>query len=153
MRDRRARIAEERGDLQTAIQSALESLQIQPFRLSTRYLLAGMLSRLPGPRAHEFAIEQCRRIEELAPDYADVTYNLGQLYLAAGQVSEALPYLRRAAQINPYNMEHIVALASALHAVGQDDEALNQLERAVQMQPENHQTRELLRRIQKEQKP
>lgn len=153
LRDRHARIAEERGDLQTAIQSALESLQIQPFRLSTRYLLAGMLSRLPDPRAHQFAIEQCRRIEELAPDYADVTYNLGQLYLAAGQVSEALPYLRRVAQINPYNMEHIVALASALHDVGQNDEALSQLERALQIQPENQQARELLRRIQKKQKP
>ena len=41
------------------------------------------------------AIEQCLRIEELAPDYADVTYNLGQLHYLAGQTAKAVPYLRQ----------------------------------------------------------
>jgi tetratricopeptide (TPR) repeat protein len=147
--DRRARLAEERGDLAIAVQSALDSLQIQPFRLSTQYLLAGLLSRLPTVEAHEMAIEQCLRIQEFAPDYADVTFNLGQLYLAAGQPSDALAHLRRAAEINPYDVWRLLTLASALHDLKQDDEALRQLDRALQLQPDNQAARELLLEIQR----
>ena len=86
LQDRQARIAEERGDLRGAKEHAWEALLLDPFRLSTRYLLADALSGLPEPQAREMAIEQCLRIEELAPDYADVTYNLGQLHLLAGQI-------------------------------------------------------------------
>ena len=52
-----------------------------------------------------------------------LTYNLGQLYLADGRVAEAVPYLRRAEQINPYDAERHVALAAALRGSGQVDEA------------------------------
>ena len=70
--DRQARIAEERGDWEAVVQSAVDALRIQPFRLSTEYLLAEALSRIPNSQAHQAAIEQCLRIEETAPDYADV---------------------------------------------------------------------------------
>lgn len=147
--DRRARLADERGDWEAIVQSAVEALRIQPFRLSTQYLLAGALSRLPNSQAHLAAIEQCLRIEEIAPDYADVTCNLGQLYLADGRAAEALPYLRRATQINPYDAERCVALAAALHGIGQVDEAQRQLEQALQMQPTNQNVREMLQKIRK----
>lgn len=150
--DRRARIAEEHGDWEAVVQCAVDALRIQPFRLSTQYLLAGALSRLPTPQAHQTAIEQCLRIEEIAPDYADVTYNLGQLYLADGRAAEALPYLRRAAQINPYDGERRVALAGALHGMGQVDEAQRQLEEALQMQPTNQKIKDMLEEIHKERK-
>jgi len=153
LQDRQARIAEERGDLRAAVQHAGNTLLLDPFRLSTRYLLAGALSGLPEPEAHDNAIEQCLRIEELAPDYADVTYNLGQLHLQAGHPAEAVPYLRRAAEINPYKVDRRIALASALHEVGQNDEARQQLDRALQLQPQNTEARELQRKMQAEPRP
>jgi tetratricopeptide (TPR) repeat protein len=152
-RDREARIAEENGDLPAAEQAARKALGAQPFRLSTRYLLAGVLSRLPDARARDMAIEQCLQIEELAPDYADVTYNLGQLCRAANRVAEALPYLRRAVEINPYAVDRRVALAAALHDVGQNDDAMRQLDRVLRMQPDHPDARELLLRIQPERAP
>jgi O-antigen ligase len=151
--DRQARIAEERGDWEAVAQHALDALRIQPFRLSTQYLLAGALSRLPTSQAHQAAIEQCLRIEEIAPDYADVTYNLGQLYLADGRAAEALPYLRRAAQSNPYDVERCLAVAAALHNLGRVDEAQRQLEEALHGQPTNQKIKDMLQEIHRERKP
>jgi tetratricopeptide (TPR) repeat protein len=141
--DRRARLAEERGDLETTVRTATQALRLQPFRLSTHYLLAGALSKLSTPQAHQAAIEQCLRIEEIVPDYADVTYNLGQMYLADGRASEALPYLRRAAQANPYDARRHIALSAGLRETGHADEAQRQMEQALQLQPTNQDIREL----------
>lgn len=151
--DRQARIAEENGDWIAAEERASEALGVQPFRLSTRYLLAGVLSRMPTRSARTMVIDQCLRIEELAPDYADVTYNLGQSYVTVNRQQEALPYLRRAVEINPYNVDRRVALAMALRDVGQDDEAVRELDRALEMQPDHQDARALRQRIQKESTP
>ncbi len=153
LQDRQARIAEERGDLHGVTEHAWKALLLDPFRLSTRYLLADALSGLPESQAREMAIEQCLRIEELAPDYADVTYNLGQLHLLAGQTAKAVPYLRRAVEINPYNTERRIVLASALHGEGQNDEALRQLDRVLQLQPGNAEAEDLRRKMQAEPQP
>lgn len=153
LQDRQARIAEERGDLRAAAQHARNALRLDPFRLSTRYLLAGTLSRMPEPQARQMAIEQCLRIEELAPDYADVTYNLGQLRLLAGQTVEAIISLRRAVEINPYNAERRIVLAGALRAMGQNDEALHQLDCALQLQPQNTKAQDLRRKMQSDIRP
>ena len=152
-RDREARMAEENGDLRTAAQHAWDALCLEPFRLSTRYLFAGVLSRLPDAYGHGLAIDQCLRIEELAPDYADVTFNLGQLYLADSRVQEAIPCLRRAAEINPFDANRRIALASALLAAGLRDEARSQLDRAVQLQPDYPAAHELWEKIRKERAP
>jgi len=89
------------------------------------------------------AIVQCQRIEELAPDYADVTYNLGQLHQLAGHPAEAVPYLRRAVEINPYDVERRIVLASALRETGQNEEAVRQLDRALQIRPDDEAARKL----------
>jgi tetratricopeptide (TPR) repeat protein len=135
--DRQARLAEERGDLGAAVGYATRALRLEPFRLSTRYLLAGALARLPDAPARQMAIDQCLQIEEFAPDYADVTYNLGKLYMAANQVTNALPCLRRAVEINPYKVDRRLALASALRDIGHTEEAIQQLDRALQLQPDS----------------
>jgi O-antigen ligase len=152
-RDREARLAEESGDLNAAAQRAGEALRLQPFRLGTRYLLTGTLARLPGTQGRDMAIEQCLRIEELAPDYADVTFNLGQLYVAASRAQDAIPYLRRAIEINPYKADRRVALAVALREVGQNAEAMHELDRALQMQPDDQDAQALRRDILKEHTP
>jgi len=152
-RDREARLAEEGGDLGAAAQRAGDALRLQPFRLGTRYLLTGALARLPGPQIRDMAIDQCLRIEELAPDYADVTFNLGQLYMAAGRAQDAIPYLRRAVDINPYKADRRVALAVALREVGQTAEAVRELDRVLQMQPDDEDARTLRQDILKEHAP
>jgi tetratricopeptide (TPR) repeat protein len=151
--DRRARLAEERGDMGAAADYATRALFLEPFRLSTRYLLAGALARTPGTSTRQMAIDQCLQIEEFAPDYADVTYNLGELYMAAKQVSSALPRLRRAVEINPYAVDRRVALAVALRDVGQKEEAMQQLDRALQLQPDHQAARALRQDIQQERTP
>jgi len=151
--DRLARLAEERGDLSAAAEYASRSVRLEPFRLSTRYLLAGTLARSPDAQAQQMAIDQCLQIEEFAPDYADVTYNLGGLYMAATRVTSALPCLRRAVEINPYNVDRRVALAVALRDVGQKEEAMQQLDRALHLQPDSQSARALRRDIQQERAP
>ena len=135
--DRRARLAEERGDLGATAGYASRSLRLEPFRLSTRYLLAGTLARMSDAPAHQMAIDQCLQIEGFAADYADVTYNLGELYLAANEVTNALPYLRRAVEINPYKLDRRLALACALRDTGHTEEAIRQLDCALQLQPDS----------------
>lgn len=151
--DRRARLAEERGDMGAAADYASRALVLEPFRLSTRYLLAGALARSLDMPARQMAIDQCLQIEEFAPDYADTTYNLGELYMAANRVTSALPRLRRAVEINPYNVDRRVALAVALRDVGQKEEAMQQLDRALHLQPDSQSARALRRDIQQERAP
>ena len=151
--DRRARLAEEGGDMGAAADYASRALGLEPFRLSTRYLLAGVLARSPDALTRRRAVDQCLQIEEFAPDYADVTYNLGELYMAANQVTSALPCLRRAVEINPYNVDRRVALAVALRDVGQREEAMQELDRALQLQPDSRVARALRQDIQQEGTP
>jgi O-antigen ligase len=151
--DRLARLAEEKGDMGGAADYATRALGWEPFRLSTRYLLAGALARSPAAPTRPMAIDQCLQLEEFAPDYADVTYNLGELYMATDRVTSALPCLRRAVEINPYNVDHRVALAVALRDVGQKEEAMQQLDRVLHLQPDNQAARTLRQDIQQERTP
>jgi tetratricopeptide (TPR) repeat protein len=151
--DRRARLAEERGDMGVAADYASRALRWEPFRLSTRYLLAGALARSPDTLTRQMAIDQCLQIEEFAPDYADVTYNLGELYIATDRVTSALPCLRRAVEINPYNVNRRVALAVTLRDLGRKEGALQELGRALQLQPDNQAARVLRDDIQQDSTP
>ena len=139
--ERRARMAEERGELPEAVTCAQRSLDFQPFRTTVHYLLAGAYQKLG---AGDQAIDQCLRIEELSPDYADVTYNLGQLYMMRGQVREALPCLKRAAETNPYSADRQIMLASAYARLGLKDSARAHLERALHLDPHSAVARNLL---------
>jgi O-antigen ligase/Flp pilus assembly protein TadD len=135
--DRAARLAEGRGDLNAASSLAWQALAVQPFRLSTRYLLANVLSRKDKSQSPDMAIEQCERIMELAPDYADITYNLGQLYLASGQPMKAVTLLKRAVQINPYDPDRRVTFAYAMALIGEKDMARQELQAALRLNPQH----------------
>ena len=148
--ERKARMAEERGKLVEAEADTRHSLGFQPFRPTIRYLLAGVLDKL-GDR--DQAIEQCLFIEELSPDYADATYNLGQLYMAQGRIREALPYLRRAAEINPYNVDRQIALAFVYAQLGRTDLARAHLENALHLDPKNPAARNLLAELSQKKSP
>jgi tetratricopeptide (TPR) repeat protein len=145
--DREARLAEERGDLHAAAGYASRALELQPFRLSTRYLLAGALAGSPDPTSRRMAIDQGLQLEDFAPDYGDVTFNLGELYLADSQVTNALPLLQRTVEINPYNANRHVALAIALRDLGKNEGALEELRCALELQPDNQAATALMQDI------
>lgn len=142
--ERRARIEKERGELAAAADAAERALAAEPLRLGTRYLLAGVLAQIPSPEARARAIDEAQRIEELAPDYADITFNLGQLLVADHRADEALEYLQRAVELNPYNADKRLVLALALGELGQTSAARQQLEEAVKLDPHNENVRALL---------
>ena len=151
--ERRARLAEEGGRLEEAATDARRSLGFQPFRPTVRYFLAGVLARSTDAAARDQAIQECLEIEELFPNYADVTYNLGQLYLLQNQPQRALPYLTRAVEINPYPAERHVALASACAQLGQTNIARAHLGEALRLDPQNQTALRLLAELDQEQAP
>jgi O-antigen ligase/Flp pilus assembly protein TadD len=140
--ERRARLAEARGDLAGAVFAAQESLRLQPLRVGTRYFLAGVLARQTPTRVQ--AIAECLRIEAIAPDYGDITFNLGQLYLVEGQPASARPYLERAVAINPHNADKRVTLAQALAQLGRLEAAQEQARAALRLHPDHPEARQLL---------
>lgn len=74
--ERRARLAEARGDLAAATAAVARAIEAQPFRLRARYLLAELLAR---QNLVDEVITELRRLQQLAPDYANVPFNLRAL--------------------------------------------------------------------------
>ena len=143
--ERRARLAEARGDLNAAAHAARESLEIQPLRVETRYFLAGVLAE--NAATYRPAIDEGLVVEGIAPDYSDVTYNIGELYVKLRQPDDALPFLQRAVIMNPYSAEKRFALALALAESSQTAAAEEQLETAVRLKPDLTEAVDLLRRL------
>jgi len=142
--ERQARVADSRGDQATAVLAADQALEIDPLRVETRSFLAGALAQSGSEQQRRVAIEQCLLVEQLAPDYADITYNLGQLYLAVRQPQEALPWLQRAVRLNPYNADKRVSLGMALADLGRPAESREQWEAALGLRPGDQRIRDLL---------
>ena len=100
-----------------AARRAAEILAAAPGHpLATLYLGAGR--RLSGD-----AVGSLRALQPLVesyPDWADLHYELGQAYAAAGRYQDAAGCLRRAMQLQPALPGAWHGLASALRALGDD---------------------------------
>ncbi len=85
---------------------------------------------------HGRAEPYLKRVVELAPDSGPGNYALGRNLFKAGRSTEATPYLRKAATIQP-TAEAALLLARAL--VGQDDmaEAGEWIDKALALAPDN----------------
>jgi tetratricopeptide (TPR) repeat protein len=149
--ERKARLAEVRGDISAAASAARRSLEIQPLRVETRYFLAGVLAE--NPATYGLAINEGLVLEEIAPDYSDLTYNIGQLYLKLHKPDEALPFLQRAARINPYSAAKRFALGLALAESSQPLAAEQELETAVRLRPDYAEAADLLQRLRQQTAP
>jgi hypothetical protein len=149
--ERKARLAEERGDLIAAVADAQQSLEIQPLRAETRYFLAGVLAE--DPATYRQAINEGLILEQIAPDYSDLTYNIGQLYCKLHQPGKALPHLQRAVSMNPYSAEKRFVLAVALADSSQPAAAVHELEAAIRLKPDYTEADDLLRRLRQPAKP
>jgi len=148
--EREARLAEARGDLSTAARAARQSLEIQPLRVETRYFLAGVLAERPA--TYQQAIDEGLVVEGLAPNYSDLTYTIGELYIKMHQPAEALPFLQRAVRMNPYSAEKRFALALAFAESSQPATAEEQLETAIRLKPDLTEAVDLLQRLRRQQK-
>jgi O-antigen ligase len=145
--ERRSRLANLRGEKQTAIAAAERALQIQPFRLTARYHLAGLLweTEVAGQRVR--TLQECLTIYDLAPDHIEVTYRIAQIYLTEGRAAEALPFAARAVEINPYDPGKRVALAYALAGLGRARAAELELRQALRLAPDHKDAHTLLEQL------
>ena len=68
---------------------------------------------------------QFRLALALEPHNFDANHNLGELYIQSHQLAKAVPFLRRAQQINPASYDNGYDLALASFQIGQTEEAKN----------------------------
>jgi O-antigen ligase len=101
--ERRAQVASRIGEPVRAITAAERALEIQPYRLGTRYFLAELLARAPSAETRAAAIEQCELLRQWAPDYAEVNLHLAELYRVSGQPEKARARAARAVELNPHD--------------------------------------------------
>jgi hypothetical protein len=108
--EREAQVASRIGEPVRAITAAERALEIQPYRLGTRYFLAELLARTPSAETRAAAIEQCEWLRQWAPDYAEVNLHLAELYRVSGQPEKARPLAARAVELNPHDPRARAAL-------------------------------------------
>ena len=75
------------------------------------------------------------------PDAALLQHTQGLSLVRAGQSAQAMPFLRKAAQLEPQSAQFGYVLAVALHDSGKIDEACAELERLLKVQPANRNAR------------
>ncbi len=80
------------------IEDARRALNMNPNDLAARYNLA-LAYKLAGMT--ELAVNELVRVSEAQPDFADVHYELGVLYLKTGRVEEAKGCFRRVLELEP----------------------------------------------------
>jgi tetratricopeptide (TPR) repeat protein len=83
----------------------------------------------------------------LDPDDAEALIQFGTLQMHRGQVEHAERLLRRAAEVEPANVQTRVRLARALLAQEKADQAMEQLQKAERLQPDHPELAEVLRML------
>ena len=98
------------------------------------------------------AFELFRRCHELCPDKAETNYELSIFYLALGQDSLGIDYLRSAVDAEPQNTEFAERLARTYLYRNCIDEAVEQYERLSKMLPDRSDYLDMLTRIYQQQR-
>lgn len=75
------------------------------------------------------------------PDAALLQHTQGLSLVRAGKSDQAMPFLRKAAQLEPQSAQFGYVLAVALHDSGKVDQACEELERLLKVQPANRNAR------------
>lgn len=122
---RKALIERDQEDWKGAMENYLACLHLDPYRVIAWYRLAYICAQFP--ETEEQAIDYYLMVSELAPDYADVNSNLAYLYVKRDKRREAIPYLRRAIQLNPYNLTLRTVLANIFLELGLDRDLKEQV--------------------------
>ena len=74
------------------------------------------------------------KLKELAPNYADLNYNLGSLYLRTNKMEKAKEQLQIAMKLNPYEPKTYCNLGAVYMHLGEADKALENYRSAVEIQ-------------------
>jgi cytochrome c-type biogenesis protein CcmH/NrfG len=81
------------------------------------------------------------------PKSTEGHYNLGNAYLQAGRVQDAIGHLEQAVRLNPDYVEAHVNLGFALAQRGKFDEAVQHWEAALRLDPGNQNAQRGLERV------
>jgi len=87
-----------------------------------------------------------------AANNSRVLNNLGYSLTLDGRVAEAVPYLRRALELEPSYANGRHSLGTALVALGRDDEAATEFQEALRLDPQHAESRRDLERLLSRQK-
>ena len=113
------------GKPEEAVRPLAKAVQLRPSVAEAHTALATNLFALHRT-AH--AEVQFRTAIELQPHSYDAEHNLGEFYIQTRQLKEAIPFLRRAQQIDPGAYKNGYDLALALEETGQYSEAAKAIE-------------------------
>jgi protein O-mannosyl-transferase len=83
------------------------------------------------------AVEHYRRAIEIAPREPQPYYNIGQLYLVAGDFERAREWLERAVALDPNYADAHGNLAKAFASMGRPEDAIREFREVVRLRPTN----------------
>ncbi len=98
------------------------------------------------------ALENFRRVAQIAPDNLPTRLNLALLYLSANRPAEAIPHLKKAAKLDPKGAAARFQLAQAYLALGKPALAVAPLREVVRLAPGERAARALLAQVYASQK-
>ncbi len=111
---------------------------------NAHYMLGVVLAR---QHKWDEAIKEWERAIEIAPDMDDAIRELGWAWNMLGDVERSIHMLRKALELNPYNLQARIDLSAVLIGQRFFREAMRELEIALKLDPDNHIIEELLKEI------
>lgn len=102
-----------------------KAVRLKPNVAAARTTLATNLLRLHRSDAAE---AQFKKVVELEPRDYDANHNLGEFYVQAGRLSDAIVFLNRAQEVNPHAQNNGYDLALAYEKNGNLDQARRQVQ-------------------------
>lgn len=125
------------GDFDTAIQMC-RAIQTQDPQRPLCYVLLGNINFTQGKT--DLAQSYFQRVlndeNALMPDRVEATMGLGRLSSIGNQPQKALAFYRQAAQLDPQNMQAVVAQATLNEHLGNHKEALRLYQQAIEVRPD-----------------
>jgi tetratricopeptide (TPR) repeat protein len=111
-----ASLDRQHGRLEQAMEHLQAAIQVEPYMAGPRAELASLLHQQGGSEAEirrlrEQEVELMQRDAQLAPDNAQIHYQLGLLRYSLGQLDDAQTALATASKLAPQNYDYLMALA------------------------------------------
>jgi spermidine synthase len=128
------------GHLQAAEEYLRRAAYLKPNDAEAHYNLC-LLLEITGRDTE--ALQHLQKAA-LNADFEDASIKLGLYFARKRLFSEAVPWFRRAIEINPMSIQSRIYLAVALLSTEQIQEALQQVNYVLEIEPENEVAREIL---------
>jgi arylsulfatase A-like enzyme/Flp pilus assembly protein TadD len=125
----------ETGDLKTAAAHFEILVENRPDWSDARYSMASIYARTGKP---EEAAKNLLLVLHDEPDHYRANLLLGRMLFLNGTFAEALPYLEKAAQVEPKSVEAHQFLAEAYASLGQEENAARERAVAEQLKSPGH---------------